>query len=230
MAEDGGIAFARLFSQRRAELDLSVVDIAVQTGRPIEVVVGWDRGTAVPDSDDLAKVAQTLRLPKPLLKEAQRRAVVYRKVNPPLDSLPDAPSYREELPALVTKPGAEPAPATITESSIPPADAATAFASSAISTTSAVASTVAGALSNVLSAASDMFGDIRGAMSRRRRLARAPIAHPSYVEDRDQLITYRLRLVFTAAGVAALVLILRWSLGGLGSAIADLWEALNGAL
>ena len=33
MAEDGGMAFARLFSQRREELDLSVVDIAVQTGR-----------------------------------------------------------------------------------------------------------------------------------------------------------------------------------------------------
>ena len=226
MAEDGGMAFARLFSQRREELDLSVVDIAVQTGRPIEVVVGWGRGNAVPDRDDLDKVAQTLRLPKPLLKEARRRAVAHRKVNPPLGPLPDAPPYLEEQPAVVT----EPAPATATAPSTPPARAPAAFASTAMSDAAAVASTVVSRLSTVLSAASEMFGDMRGSISRRRRLARAPTAHPSYMEDRDQRITYRLRLVFTAAGVAALVLILRWSLGGLGSAIADLWEALSGAL
>ena len=73
MADDGRMAFARLFSQRRETLDMSVVDIAVQTGRPIEVVVGWDQGTVVPDIDDLTKVSEVLKLPQPLLEEALRR-------------------------------------------------------------------------------------------------------------------------------------------------------------
>ena len=43
-------------------------------------------------------------------------------------------------------------------------------------------------------------------------------------------MTYRLRMIFTAAGVAVVALVLRWALGGLGSALADLWSALTDAL
>ena len=61
-------------------------------------------------------------------------------------------------------------------------------------------------------------------------MARAPVTNPSYLEERDELITYRLRMIFAAAGIAVLVLLLRWALGGLGSAISDLWTALAEAL
>ena len=224
MVEDGGIAFARLFSQRRDDLDLSVVDIAVRTGRPIEVVVGWGRGTAVPGEADLAKVAEALKLPQPLLKEALRRVVEYRLGAPPLDSGPDASPHQDEGPGAEAESADQTtAIETATATYEPSAHQPSTFSSDAIST-------MLSAMSTVLRTVSTMFADTRGSMSRRRRLARAPIAHPSYLEDRDQLVTYRLRLVFTAAGVAALALILRWSLGGLGSAMADLWEALKGAL
>ena len=227
MAEDDGMAFARLFSQRRDELDLSVVDIAVRTGRPIDIVVGWDRGTAVPDAADLAKVAETLRLPQPLLEEARRRVVEYRLGAPPLGPGVDASAHRDEGAGDEATSGDQTtATKTATATYVPSAHQPSTFSSNATPTVS----TVSSAMSTVFSAMSTMFTDMRGSISRRRRLARAPIAHPSYMEDRDQLITYRLRLVFTAAGVAALALILRWSLGGLGSAIADLWEAMIGTL
>ena len=44
------------------------------------------------------------------------------------------------------------------------------------------------------------------------------------------MITYRLRAVFTTAGVVVLVLVLQWSLGVLGSAVADLWKTLISVL
>ena len=211
MTENGGMAFARLFSQRRAEIDLSVVDIAVRTGRPIEVVVGWDQGRAVPDGEELSKVAEILQLPKPLLKEAMRRVADHRLATP----LPDSPASGS--PDAEDSPQ-EPAPMS------PQALIATPYPSASFTDRLRQLPDVA------LRAVIGTFADMRQSLIRKRRMARAPTAYPSYMEDRNQLITYRLRMVFTAAGVAVLALILRWSLGGLGSAISDLWNALTGAL
>lgn len=203
MAEDGGAAFARLFSQRREDLGLSMVDIAVQTGRPIEVVVGWERGLSAPGLDDLPQVAQALKLPIPLLEEALRRAAQHRRP-------PDASSQgTEDTGALEIsfEDGSAARPDDSSTDAFEPGGRPGAF-----SFLDAVRTRVLEPL------------------ARRRRRARAPAAQPSYLEDRDELITYRLRMVLTAAGVAVLALVLRWSLGGLGSAAADLWEALTAAL
>ena len=210
MAEEGGMAFARLCLQRRAELDLSAVDIAVRTGRPIEVVVAWDQGTAVPDADELAQVAEVLDLPLPLLKEALRRVADYRLDAPPVESSPEPSPVVDEPAGLVREP---PDSSTLT-----------------IDTTIPFTERLLEAATSTVGAVTGIFTDVRQSASRRRRMARAPTAHPSYIEDRNQMVTYRLRMVFTAAGVAVLALILRWSLGGLGSAISDLWNALTGAL
>ena len=209
MAQNEGMAFARLFSQRRGELDLSVVDIAVRTGRPIELVVAWDRGGAVPDTAEIPQVAETLRLPNPLLKEAVRRVSEYRQGMPALDLPTEAATFPTAEPAVeetvLTDPTSEASPRTTIEKA---------------RSMSTVALTTLG----------DGFTELRLSIGRRRRAARAPVDQPSYMEDRSQLVSYRLRMVFTAAGVIALTLILRWSLIGLGSAIADLWNALTGAL
>lgn len=209
MADEGGMAFARLFSQRRSELDLSVVDVAVRTARPIELVVAWDQGRALPDGDDLDKVADILKLPKPLLIEALRLVTDHRvdlprpdpseSAEPEDDATGSTPMSREALIAT-------PYPAT------------------------AFTERLRRLPDEVIRSFVAMFSDLRRSWSRKRRLARAPTAFPSYTEDRDQLLTYRLRMVFTAAGVAVLALILRWSLGGLGSAVTDLWTSLTGAL
>ena len=68
------------------------------------------------------------------------------------------------------------------------------------------------------------------AFARRRRLAKAPAASPSYLEDPDQVVTYRVRMVFTTAGILVLILLFRWALGGLTSAVADLWNAFRSVL
>ena len=203
MAEDGGAAFARLFSQRREDLGLSVVDIAVQTGRPIEVVVGWEQGLSAPGADDLPQVAQALKLPLPLLEEASRRAAEHQ---PPPD---EPPAGAEGAGALEVS--FEEAPAALPDDS-----SADVFAPDG--------------RPSIASYLDSIRTRVREAAARRRRRAQAPAAQPSYLEDRDELVTYRLRMVLTAAGVAVLALVLRWSLGGLGSAVTDLWEALTAAL
>lgn len=77
---------------------------------------------------------------------------------------------------------------------------------------------------------SSVFNRASAAFAQRRRLAKAPSAVPSYLEDPDQVVTYRARMVFTTAGVLILILLFRWALGGLTSALADLWNAFRAAL
>ena len=204
MASDEGLAFARLFAKRRDELDVSVVDVATRTGRPIEVVVGWERGNVVPDGDELADVSEALKLPMPLLEEALRRVHAHRMLAPPPepdDMLNEDTLYDIEIVKLDEEPS-EDSSADPESEPHPPS---------------------ASSWSNLISKA-------RGSLGKRRVMARAPVANPSYLEDREELITYRLRMIFAAAGIAVLILILRWALGGLGSAFADLWAALTDAL
>lgn len=209
MTEDEGMAFARLFSQRREELDLSMVDIAVQTGRPIEVVVAWEQGMSVPDAGDLPEVGQILRLPLPLLEETSRRVAAHQQDTPPPS---DIPSPEADDTGQLSISFEEGSPATA-----PPEDgSADIFAPDD--------------RPSVVSYLDSVVTRMRESITRRRLRARTPAARPSYLEDRDELITYRLRMVLTAAGVIVLALVLRWSLGGLGSAVADLWEALTAAL
>ena len=204
MASDEGLAFARLFAKRRDELDVSVVDIATRTGRPIEVVVGWEQGNVVPDGDDLADVSEALKLPMPLLEEALRRVHAHRMLAPPPEPdtmLDEDTLYDIEIVELDEGSPEDSAPEQ--ESEADPASA---------------------------SSWSNLISRTRRSLGRRRVMARAPVTNPSYLENRDELITYRLRMIFAAAGIAVLVLLLRWALGGLGSAISDLWTALAEAL
>lgn len=77
---------------------------------------------------------------------------------------------------------------------------------------------------------SSLFDRAGAAFARRRRLAKAPAAAPSYLEDPDQVVTYRVRMVFTTAGILVLILLFRWALGGLTSAVADLWNTFRSVL
>ncbi len=210
MSGNEGMAFARLFSQRRGELDLSIIDIAAQTGRPIEVVVAWDRGDAVPDPDDIPMVADILRLPKPLLTEALRRVGVHRQdtAHPepiPIDTSSSSPAG-QSIPQ-------EPAPDDPLEKTV--RDRTT------------LVNRIVGVAWDSLG---NLFNELRQTMGRRRRAARVRTTMDSYTEDPEQVVTYRLRMVFTVTGVIVLALILRWSLTGLGAAVTDLWTALTGAL
>ena len=202
MAPDDGLAFARLFAKRREEMDVSVVDIATRTGRPIEVVVAWEQGSAVPDGDELVDISAALKLPMPLLAEALRRVEEHRMLSPPPEpeaGLDEDTLYDIEIVELQEAPdlGSHP------EGTPPDA---------------------------FESPRSELISRVRHSLGRRRAMARAPVANPSYLEDSEETITYRLRMIFAAAGVAVVALILRWALGGLGSAAADLWRALADAL
>ena len=200
MTDEGGMAFADLFSQRRDEIGLSLVDIATLTERPIEVVVAWDRGRMAPDRGEVQKVAETLRLPEALLHEALRRVAEYREGTAALESGAGA---------------AEPGDPEVEAE--PTGDTATRL------------SGLRPVRRLRLPSPRGWFASVRKSIARKRRLARAPVSQPSYLEDRDQMVAYRLRTVFTVAGIVVLILVLRWSLGGLGSAVADLWQALTSA-
>ena len=202
MARDGGLAFARLFAKRREEMNISVVDIATRTGQPIEVVVGWEQGSAVPDDDELVDLSATLKLPMPLLKEALRRVHEHRMLSPPPEpdsGLDEDTLYDIEIVELEEEP-----------------DLHSDLESTPLESFGAPRST--------------LISRARQSLGRRRAMARAPVANPSYLEDHEETITYRLRMIFAIAGVAVVALVLRWALGGLGSSIADLWRAMADAL
>lgn len=65
------------------------------------------------------------------------------------------------------------------------------------------------------------------AWKRRRALARAPVASPSYLEDDRQVSAYRLRAVLTAAGVVIMLVVLRWAWGQFAEAISALFDTLT---
>ena len=204
MAREGGLAFARLFAKRRDELDVSVVDIATLTGRPVEVVVGWERGSAVPDDEELVDVSAVLKLPMPLLQEALRRVHEHRipTMPPePIAGIDEDTLYDVEIVELE----GEPLPDLPTHPGSTPLDLSEPWQSK-------------------------LFSRATHSLGRRRAMARAPVANPSYLEDSEEMITYRLRMIFAAAGVAVVALVLRWALGGLVSALAYLWGALTDAL
>ncbi len=204
MAREGGLAFARLFAKRRDELDVSVLDIATRTGRPIEVVVGWEQGSAVPDDEELVDVSAALKLPMPLLEEALRRVHEHRMLAPPPE--PDAGLDEDTLynVEIVELEGEALADSPTQPGTVPPESSEW--------------------------SSLKLISRARQSVGRRRAMARAPVANPSYLEDSEETMTYRLRMIFAAAGVAVVALVLRWALGGLGSALADLWSALTDAL
>ena len=204
MVSEGGLAFARLFAKRRDELDVSVLDIANRTGRPIEVVVGWEQGSAVPDDEELGDVSAALKLPIPLLEEALRRVHEHRMLTPPPepaagldeDTLYDVDIVELEGESLAESP--------------------TQLGNAPLDTSG--------------SPSLKLISRARQSLGRRRDMARAPVENPSYLEDSDETMTYRLRMILATAGIAVVVLVLRWALGGLGSAVVDLWGALTDAL
>jgi transcriptional regulator with XRE-family HTH domain len=57
-------------------------------------------------------------------------------------------------------------------------------------------------------------------------LPRAPVA-PSYLEDEDERFSYKLRSVFTAAGLLVLMLGLAWAAANLFAAVGAVWEELT---
>jgi len=205
MSSDEGMAFARLFAKRRAELNVSIVEIADLTSRHIQVVVGWEQGSSVPQGEELVVLSEALRLPIPLIEEALRRVGESEKPMAPTgtgSSLSDDNLYDIEILPLE-------------EDSEDPINDGLDL------------EPTRSAWSRLRQRAGQVFGQ-----RDRRTSAQEPnqALSSSYMEDPEQQITYRLRMVFSAAGIAILVLVLRWALGGLGAAVTDLWSSLTGVL
>lgn len=56
----------------------------------------------------------------------------------------------------------------------------------------------------------------------------APQTPPSYLEDEQQRVTYRLRNLYTAIAVAILFIVLAWALGNTVEALGEAWDAFFG--
>ncbi len=205
MPADESLAFARLFARRREELNLSVVDIADRSRQPLEIVIGWEQGSAIPTSTELVDISDVLKLPFSLLEEALRRVHEHRASQTTPDPHPmvnDETLYDVDLIQLDEEPDAD----YPTPQGEPPRPGP-----------------VMGAWSRFTSTLSTRF---------RQEPPRSalPVTNPSYLENPEELVTYRLRLIMSVTGIAILALMLRWALGGLIAAISDLWMALAGTL
>jgi len=57
-----------------------------------------------------------------------------------------------------------------------------------------------------------------------------PVVTPSYVEDREQRLTYKLRGAFTAIGLFGLLAVFAWAASQFFDALGDAWDAVFGNL
>ena len=207
--------FAKLFTGRLAELDLSAGEVADQLDLPFTTVRGWEDGMSLPGDGDVEPVAQILALPRALVREALRRSA------DPGDE-PDDPEHGEDD-VLGT-----------TEEIIAPEVITPGITIPGITNPGIRAMSATAAGPEIVSRATEMvkspFRALKDRLDDRRWKARAPTANPSYLEDSRQRLTYRVRTVLTIGGVLALVLVLRWAFSGFGEALSQLWDSLTSAL
>ena len=212
------LAFANLISARRAEMGVEASDLATALGIPVDSLLVWEAGSGVPDPDVVKLVARELRLPRSLVIEAARRT--------------EDAAASEGSPALVLPP--VPTDSTFEDGSFEDGafeESQTIEEAIPVLGPMTTAPPVDPVENDPLSRAADVlispFRLLMVRIEQRREQNLAPTKTPSYMEDDRQRLTYALRAVFTAGGVIALTLILRWALDRFGSALGDVWETLT---
>ena len=205
------LAFAAFLTNRMAEQDLSVHDVAVALDVPLESLAGWIDGSSLPADVEVESLARALSLPRSLVREALRRA---DEAPSEMDMAAEGDVVDEVIEQLDESTHDQVVPATVVAS--------------------VVVDVPSSPIVEPVARAVDLLGSpwrlIRDRIDRGRERARAPTREVSYVEDSRQRMTYQLRAVFTVGGVLTMVIILRWAMGGFGSALSDLWSTLTGAL
>lgn len=204
--------FGGLIRQQRDELGLSVTRVAELIGRAPSTVRNWERGRSVPsDAGLLSTIAAVLAVPERRLFEAAGLDAPTKEHAPTIEqSLSEiAPSREEpteehEAPDEPHLPGIDVAP----DPDLAPRRSRT--RARHVSTP---------------------------AVSEDRAVPVVTIPPPtqrptsrSYMDDPGQRLLYRLRGVFTLAGLFITFVILAWAGGNLLSALGDFWDALFGGL
>ena len=203
-------------SDRIDELDADPDQLASDAALDPALVRSWIAGAALPEDDQIRPLAKQLSLPRSLLREARRVAEQSLEVEgspaEPDVEVPTTDASAPEYEPLAQESTMEQAivPAVVVQD-VPEPDTPS-------------------SLERALELVRSPIEVVRARMERRKARALAPTEQPSYVEDDRQRTTYQLRAIFTAGGVIALALILRWALNGFGSSLADLWNTLTSTL
>ena len=222
---DPATAFASLLIDRMEERDLTTASLAETLDVPTEVVEAWQHAESVPDDHDLVPVASALSLPRSLVREAIRRAdEAFLEIESEEFSRQSDEAATLEHPAFPDG-TAEGQNEVGDPGSIHIADPTSAVAEPA--DRSAYETPMVDLRSRTFEALTTPWMLLRDRLDRRRATARAPTRELSYIEDTHQRLTYRLRGVFTAGGILAMIIILRWALSGFGESLGSLWETLT---
>lgn len=219
--------FGGLIRRSRERLGLSQSRVAELIGRSQGTVRAWERGRSVPgEATVVASLAAVLDIAEDDLFDAAGLA---------LPASPPAPTLEESLASIAPSPSASSAGkgAEIAEESGTPSVGTARFAVDPRLGSPEGEARPEGRWSLIRSYVASL-------LSRKRRSDRPvtgrpvvispAVVRPSYLEDPEQRMVYRLRTLFTVVGIAALAVVLLWAAGNVVDALGRAWETLTEGL
>lgn len=220
MSEFGG-----LIRDAREKLGLSPHRVAELIGRGSGIVKAWERGRAVPtDPVVITSLAAVLALDESRLFRAAGIDPPHRQPHLTIEQeLATIAPSRESRPMATPDAGTETTPEDVSRSVI--TQETQVPAPQPASATSAVTEYVARQAPSPAS--------VPERARQERRVPQVTSEHPvaaSYMDDPDERWSYRLRSVWTAAGVAALGVLMLWAGSRALDAFGDVWDALLSGL
>lgn len=210
--------FGGLIRRHRERLGLSIARVAELVGRAPATVRNWERGRSVPsDVGLLSTIGAVLAIPEEELFEAAGLDAPVKEHTPTIEqSLAEiAPADRKEADGPETE-----ELAALEEPHLPGVDVE---------------------VEPVLeprrrrgeprhARAPEPHVEAQGPVVTAPPPASPPAPNASYMEDPAQRLLYRLRGVFTLAGLFVTFVVLAWAGGNLLSALGEFWDALFGGL
>lgn len=218
MAED----FGAFITSRRRQLELTLGDVASGLSVSPVTVSNWSTGKSIPDSDQLAALAELLKVPADDLSkmasgtsgtstQAVKASVDDEVEIPEPDPPTRASQIDDELAEMIEEASAEiPVPdVPVPDVEVP------AFVEPATPTPrKAPAPAAAPARSRQRSST----------VTAERPVTTLPL---TYIEDPKQLMRYRLRWTLTVIAMVVMFFILLWAAAGLISALSDIKESVT---
>lgn len=234
--------FGGLIRRGREQLGLSHTRVAELVGRAPSTLRTWERGGQPPADPnvvsslaavlgvDEAKLFEAAGLDPPLYDAAPRLDDAYRQIAP---GETDAPRSDVQLSHPIEDRVVQP---SVTDRHAPDPDDRPTSVEAPVRPPTPPGPARAPAR-DVIDSVGGLVRELRRRLTSdrsSRRLARRPPtvgaprppAHPSYLEDPEQRLGYQLRSLYTAVGVALLLVVLIWAAGELLEALSVTWESL----
>lgn len=231
--------FAALIRQSRERLGLTSSRVAELIGRAPGTIRAWEKGTSLPSEPSVvSSLAAVLGIEEVTLFEAAG-------LEPPV--VGSGPTVRQALSSITPEARRERSPESPQSQEREPPAHGTTFQprndrqdeeADVAQTTAARSESTTGVERQTGADRRPRFLDrLRAATVRRQpspgsapsTLPPVPRA-PSYLEDPTERWSYRLRSIYTAAGVVAMLVVLGWAASNLFGSLGEVWEILTSNL